>query len=278
MTTIIVDDDQRNRQHVRAMLERAGHRTREFETADAAYADLVTAGAECSLVVTDVQMPGVRDGVDLALALADARPEVPVIVMSAAAGELRRSRAAGLSGPTLLKPIAEGDLLAAVRGHATEARSEMDARPRTFADPGRSLVRMYRVAERAGDPHVGSEHLALAAIEGPGGLREIAARAGVDPDQLPRALAGCCPHPKVTGDAGATFRVARLVAIASHMASIEDCCDVQPRHLVQALLTTPIAVAWRGLAAAGLDHRTVRHALALTEKASQPAGPLTEVH
>jgi ATP-dependent Clp protease ATP-binding subunit ClpA len=117
---------------------------------------------------------------------------------------------------------------------------------------------MFREAEAAGDPHVGSEHLALAALDGPSGLHEIAAAAGVAPELLRDALLTCCPHPKVAGEAGATVRVTRLVAIATHAAMTEGSRQVESRHLVRALLAAPGAVAWTGLASAGLDHATAR--------------------
>jgi hypothetical protein len=113
---------------------------------------------------------------------------------------------------------------------------------------------MFREAQAANHPHVGSEHVALAALDGPGGFAEIAARAGLDPAGLRPALQACCTRPLSGGEPGLTFRTATLVAIAAQFALLDRSRTVRPSDLVAALLGAPQAMAWAGLTVAGLDH------------------------
>lgn len=76
----LADDDRGVRFVLAAALRDAGHTVREFETADALLAAL--ADATPDLVFTDVRMPG-TGGLALLERLHDARPALPVIVMSA---------------------------------------------------------------------------------------------------------------------------------------------------------------------------------------------------
>jgi DNA-binding NtrC family response regulator len=130
MQAMVVDDDPRNRDRVTAILVRAGHTVRGYDTADAAAAALAALGHVVELMVTDVQMPGDLDGVDLAAIAAVDRPDLPVVIMSSDPWELRRARARGLAAPTLEKPIAPHALLSAVLEAVRQAGS-----PRTEAAP-----------------------------------------------------------------------------------------------------------------------------------------------
>jgi two-component system NtrC family sensor kinase len=111
MKTIVVDDQQRTRERACRVLEAEGFEARQFETADSAAAALSEATWEVDLIVTDVQMPGQMDGVDLATMLALIRPALSVVVMSGDPRELERATARGLDVPTLEKPFGKAKLL-----------------------------------------------------------------------------------------------------------------------------------------------------------------------
>ena len=284
MKTFVIDDDQSNRQMVREMLEREGHRTQGFETADHARSALLDLGVDCDLVVTDVHMPG-HDGIriDLALALVETRPDLP------------RHRDVGSGSRTCPGQGRRPDRTHAAqayppvrpprRGRRCGASRDSGAPPRTkgrFADPTRAIARMFceaqvcwRFTHRVRAPCPGGDRRAVL------GLHDLALEAGVDRGPLRGALLMCCAHPKVAGEAGAMFRTTWLVAVASHVASAEGCREVEPRHLVRALLTAPDAVAWAGLDLAGLNYATIwtltgRRVLLPTEtQAPVPADNLT---
>ena len=123
---------------------------------------------------------------------------------------------------------------------------------------------------------MGSEHVALAALNGPGGFAEIATLARLDPAGLRPALLACCTTPASDGEhgeRGLTFRTATLVAVAAQLAGLDQAPAVRPGDLVAALLGTPHAMAWAGLTAAGLDHRLVVETL---QAAMAPAGVRTD--
>ncbi len=266
MKTIVVDDQQRTREQVCLVLEAEGFEARQFETADSAAAALSEATCEVDLVVTDIQMPGQMDGVDLATMLAMIRPALSVVVMSSDPGELKRATDRGLDVPTLEKPFGKAELLAAVadarrrRGVPRRARvagGPPDRLPRWAADPRPALGAMFHEARAANHPHVGSEHVALAALDGPGGFVEIAVHARLDPAGLRPSLLNCCTWPPRDGEIGLTSRATTLVAIAAQFALLDGSRAVRPCDLVAALTGAPQAMAWAGLTATGLDYGLV---------------------
>lgn len=266
MKTIVVDDEQRTRQHVCRILEAEGFEARQFETADSAAAALSEATCEVDLIVTDVHMPGRMDGVDLATMVAMIRPSLSVVVMSSDPGELQRAIDLGLDVPTLEKPFGKAELLAAIadarrrRGVPRQVRvggGHLDRLPQWAADPRPALGAMFHVARAANHPHVGSEHVALAALDGPGGFAEIAVQARLDPAGLRPSLLSCCSRPPSDDEIGLTSRAAMLVAIAVQFALLDGSRTVRPCDLVAALMGAPQAMAWAGLTAAGLDYGLV---------------------
>ena len=269
MNTIIVDDDPTNRERVRRWLASAGHECRLFETADDAAAGLSDPACAVDLVVTDVQMPGELDGVDLASLLKVTRPGLPVVVMSAGRDELDRALARGLAVPTLKKPFRQDELLDAVatalsRPERTGSRTISGPRLASgsvLADPGRVLSAMMREARSTGHPHVGTEHIALAALEGPGGFHELATSSGLDPKALRPSLVACCVEPASRREPGLTSRAAGILAVAAQLAVLDGASEVRSRDLVAALITVSNATAWAGLASAGLDRSLVIEAL-----------------
>lgn len=266
MHAFVSDDDQRNRDRVARFLEAEGYTVRRFPTADSAAAAIAEPTCLVDLVVTDVQMPGEMDGVDFAAMLAFTRPRLAVVVMSSDYRELERADALGIDVPTLEKPILPdllADAVADARRRCARGRwlklpnGATDRLPAAAADPRPLLATMFREADIAGHPHVGTEHVALAEIDGPGGFAEIAALAGLDPARLRPALLGCCSTPAPADERGLTMRAATLVSVASQLACRDRAPFPRPVDLVVALLGTPQAMAWAGLAAAGLDPRLV---------------------
>ena len=79
-TVLVVEDNPCLREAVVAFLVRDGHDVLEAASAPAALTRL--AGTGVDLVITDVEMPGELDGVDLANWLSATRPGFPVIMMS----------------------------------------------------------------------------------------------------------------------------------------------------------------------------------------------------
>jgi two-component system, response regulator PdtaR len=88
-TILLVEDEALLRMTVADELRIAGFTVVECRSADEAF-ELVKAGGNFDLLLTDVQMPGARNGLDLAREVAALRPELPVIITS---GNLAPSQA-----------------------------------------------------------------------------------------------------------------------------------------------------------------------------------------
>ncbi|MEZ5317650.1 MAG: ATP-binding protein [Vicinamibacterales bacterium] len=114
-TVLLAEDDEGVRDFVAQTLRRFGYRTIVAGDGQAALA-LADAHVEpIHLVVTDVIMPG-GSGPDLARALAERRPGVPVLFISGYAdAELARSATVPKASHLLQKPFTATDLLARVR-------------------------------------------------------------------------------------------------------------------------------------------------------------------
>ena len=81
-TVVIVEDEFLVRDLAVCELEENGYRVVEFDTADAALPYLRLHGVETLAVITDVQMPGTLNGLQLAGMVGDMWPDVPVLVTS----------------------------------------------------------------------------------------------------------------------------------------------------------------------------------------------------
>jgi CheY-like chemotaxis protein len=77
----VVDDEALIRMVLAEELADAGFKVVEAASGDEAVA-LMAGGLHVETVVTDVRMPGARDGVALAAWMAEHRPGVPVVVLS----------------------------------------------------------------------------------------------------------------------------------------------------------------------------------------------------
>jgi CheY-like chemotaxis protein len=82
-TVLLVDDDQRVRETIRMMLERAGHRVVEAESAEDAI-NQVNTMESVDLLVSDLQMPGLS-GLELFDRLVERLPSLRVLFISGAA-------------------------------------------------------------------------------------------------------------------------------------------------------------------------------------------------
>jgi CheY-like chemotaxis protein len=82
-TVLLVDDDQRVRETIRMMLERAGHRVVEAESAEDAINQFNTMES-VDLLVSDLQMPGLS-GLELFDRLVERLPSLRVLFISGAA-------------------------------------------------------------------------------------------------------------------------------------------------------------------------------------------------
>jgi two-component system cell cycle sensor histidine kinase/response regulator CckA len=77
---LVVEDDDAIRDMMVEVLCHEGFRTIEASSADTAVELLQTPGLW--LIVTDINMPGRLDGIDLAIAARNVRPNIPVIFIS----------------------------------------------------------------------------------------------------------------------------------------------------------------------------------------------------
>jgi CheY-like chemotaxis protein len=121
-TVLLVEDDRSVRTLLRRALERAGYQVRSAANGAEALEEWRLHGKEISLVISDVVMPGVPGGRELAVLLNEERPSLPVILMSGYAADAP----AGAPTPRALwlqKPLAVGEFLRSVRS-ALDAEAE----------------------------------------------------------------------------------------------------------------------------------------------------------
>jgi CheY-like chemotaxis protein len=108
LRVLLVEDEWLIREMLADVLEEAGFATRQALSAPEALR-LLRRDPTVDLVVTDVEMPGVLDGIDLARRLATQRPDIGVLVVSG-----RRPRALPLGARFLAKPFMPAELLQAL--------------------------------------------------------------------------------------------------------------------------------------------------------------------
>lgn len=109
---LLVEDDDDVAALTVEMLRHLGHDVSRVESGPAAMKAL-QAGLGVDLVLTDVVMPGGHDGLELAAELADAMPDLPVLLYSGYGGAPARVAEAGM--PLLRKPFSLGELARAIR-------------------------------------------------------------------------------------------------------------------------------------------------------------------
>jgi FixJ family two-component response regulator len=106
----IVDDDPRLLESVGELLESAGYVARSFSSAEAL---LVGGLSGVDVLITDIGMPGM-DGFELRDLVKEARPDLPVFLITGRHEFADQSRARGING-FFRKPFDADRLLAAVR-------------------------------------------------------------------------------------------------------------------------------------------------------------------
>jgi PAS domain S-box-containing protein len=116
-TALLVDDEELVRASTADMLSDIGYSVIEASSAERAM-DLISDGLQPDLLVTDHLMPGMN-GTDLALAVKDKCPGVPVLIVSGYAEQ------AGMDSnlPKLTKPFRRNDLAAAIGACTATARA-----------------------------------------------------------------------------------------------------------------------------------------------------------
>jgi DNA-binding NtrC family response regulator len=107
---LVVEDEDAVRHLTARVLEDAGFRTREADSAEAALALLGALKDTVGLVVSDVSMPGIG-GLGLAAVMAEGWPSTPILLMSGYGGP-----GFGYAGAFLAKPFTAEALLDAVAG------------------------------------------------------------------------------------------------------------------------------------------------------------------
>lgn len=111
---MIVEDEYLVRDLAVCELEDKGYTVVEFDCADAALPYLREHGGEAALVVTDVQMPGSLNGLELVAILDRLWPGVPVLITSG--GPLVDPRRLPACAAFLSKPWRPEDMVARVAG------------------------------------------------------------------------------------------------------------------------------------------------------------------
>jgi CheY-like chemotaxis protein len=116
-TVLVVDDDREVRELALAVLEGAGYRVLEAASGDEAHRLLLAhPDLRVDVLFTDVVMPGLLDGVDLAHAACALRPGLQVLFATGFANLVRDNRDIDMDGPVLRKPYRASELC-----HAVEA-------------------------------------------------------------------------------------------------------------------------------------------------------------
>ncbi len=116
-TVVIVEDEFLVRDLAVCELEDNGFTVVEFDSADAALPYLREHGGDTALIVTDVQMPGSMNGLDLVELLSRLWPSVPVLITSG--GPLVDPRKLPPCAAFLSKPWRPEDMVARVAGMLT---------------------------------------------------------------------------------------------------------------------------------------------------------------
>jgi CheY-like chemotaxis protein len=113
---LVVDDDPMVRLIASRILGGWGFRIREAETAEEAFAALVTTHDRPQLILIDVILPG-ADGVSLAQQIHEEWPDQRILYMSAYPAEVLRAHR--VDAPVLVKPFTQDELLRRVEAALT---------------------------------------------------------------------------------------------------------------------------------------------------------------
>jgi signal transduction histidine kinase/CheY-like chemotaxis protein len=112
-TVLLVEDNEEVAAGLCAVLEVLGWKAQHESSGDAAL-QVLEAGHEFDLVLSDIQMPGAYDGIKLAEWIRSMRPKQPVTLMTGYADQLEQARRTGVA--ILAKPFNIDDLRALLGG------------------------------------------------------------------------------------------------------------------------------------------------------------------
>ena len=160
-TGLVVEDDADLRQLMVELLADAGMETMECESAEAALALMLIHGRKIVVVLTDVQLPGLMDGVDFAREIKLRWPSLPVVLTSGHGAE-RLRRDCRRTAYSCRKPWRGEDIVKLVE----QAIASSERRTPSAADcdqrgscvcvrPGRDPLRLRTLSVRpreSGDP------------------------------------------------------------------------------------------------------------------------------
>lgn len=110
---LLVEDESLIRLTLAETLEDAGYTVVEAESGDEACALLRTSGA-FDVLLTDIQMPGVTDGIDVARSFHALHPDRPVVFMTGRPDMLTRAGRLASSEALLRKPFGSIQMLSAL--------------------------------------------------------------------------------------------------------------------------------------------------------------------
>lgn len=119
MKVLVVDDDFAVADVIAGMLEDLGCDVEVRDGVQPAL-DWLTSGSRPNLIISDLRMPGGRDGIDLAKEVRRFHPNLPIVLVSG----YRDHPTDKLSLPVLLKPVSQAALaewVETVRATSSEA-------------------------------------------------------------------------------------------------------------------------------------------------------------
>ena len=111
MCIMVVEDDPIIRLILVEELQDAGFDVREAATGDQAVEVLQTTGISPTILVTDVHMPGTRDGLDLADYVRRHVPGVFIIFTTGQPDALNKARVQGKHDVLIRKPYVPNDII-----------------------------------------------------------------------------------------------------------------------------------------------------------------------
>lgn len=122
-SVLVVDDDPVVLRLVERVLRRAGAEVTAVDTGRAALRAITDGASKPTLLLTAIDMPAMT-GIELSARVRALRPSIQIVMMTADPGSAEAARdRPDLVGRVLLKPIAAGDLLAAIGMPPAEVES-----------------------------------------------------------------------------------------------------------------------------------------------------------
>ena len=112
MRVLVVEDETINREIMAEALVDAGFRVDEADSADEALRLLGQDGYQ--LLVTDIHMRGMMDGIGLAQEAHSSYPKMPIVFVTGRPDVLNRLRGSGIPGMSLAKPFGLEELVRVV--------------------------------------------------------------------------------------------------------------------------------------------------------------------